>query len=41
MFRRAFENNPDFMDLNIQFATQYIPEDARNPMELQMLCTSV
>ena len=31
MFRRAFENNPDFVDLNIQFATQYIPEGREKP----------
>lgn len=31
MFRRAFENNPDFVDLNIQFATQYIPEGRQKP----------
>ena len=31
MFRRAFENNPDFMDLNIQFATQYIQEGREKP----------
>ena len=31
MFRRAFENNPDFVDLNIQFATQYIPDGREKP----------
>ena len=31
MFRRAFENNPEFVDLNIQFATQYIPEGREKP----------
>ncbi|MGB2312693.1 MAG: sugar phosphate nucleotidyltransferase [Flavobacteriaceae bacterium] len=31
MFRRAFEINPDFVDLNIQFATQYIPEGRQKP----------
>lgn len=31
MFRRAFENNPDFVDLNIEFATQYIPEGREKP----------
>jgi len=31
MFRRAFENNPDFVDLNIQFATQYIPKGREKP----------
>ena len=41
MFRRAFENNPDFVDLNIQFATQHIPDGREKPYELQMLCTSV
>lgn len=31
MFRRAFENNPEFVDLNVQFATQYIPEGREKP----------
>jgi glucose-1-phosphate adenylyltransferase len=31
MFRQAFENNPDFKELNIQFATQYIPEGREKP----------
>ena len=31
IFRQAFENNPDFKELNIQFATQYIPEGREKP----------
>ena len=31
MFRQAFENNPEFVDLNIQFGTQYIPEGREKP----------
>lgn len=30
-FRQAFENNPEFKKLNIQFATQYIPEGRQKP----------
>lgn len=31
MFHLAFENNPDFSELNIHFATQFIPEDRQKP----------
>lgn len=31
MFRRTFENNQEFKDLNIQFATQYIPDGRKKP----------
>lgn len=31
VFRLAFENNPDFKDLNIQFATQHVPEGREKP----------
>ena len=31
MFLRGFENNPEFVDLNIQFAAQYIPEGREKP----------
>jgi glucose-1-phosphate adenylyltransferase len=31
MFRLTFENNTDFKDLNIQFATQYVPEGREKP----------
>jgi glucose-1-phosphate adenylyltransferase len=31
MFRKAFENNPDFSKLNILFAKQYIPEGREKP----------
>tara|TARA_B100001250_G_scaffold393261_1_gene395874 strand:- start:1397 stop:1918 length:522 start_codon:yes stop_codon:yes gene_type:complete len=31
MFRQAFENNPNFEQIKIQFATQYIPEGREKP----------
>tara|TARA_B100001175_G_C19511412_1_gene644162 strand:- start:2023 stop:2862 length:840 start_codon:yes stop_codon:yes gene_type:complete len=31
MFRQAFENNPNFDQIKIQFATQYIPEGREKP----------
>ncbi len=31
MFRLAFENKPELKDLNIQFATQYVPDGREKP----------
>tara|TARA_B100000963_G_scaffold248095_1_gene217227 strand:- start:12294 stop:13124 length:831 start_codon:yes stop_codon:yes gene_type:complete len=31
IFRKAFENNPNFKSLKIQFATQYIPDNREKP----------
>ena len=31
MFRKAFENNPNFKSLKIRFATQYIPDNREKP----------